>query len=274
MAVSPFGATRHATAADGLALAYAIAPARQPGAPRIALLHSLALDRRFWTGVAAAIDGRAELLAMDCRGHGASGRDAGPTPVARMADDLAVVLDDAGWDRALVCGCSMGGTIALAFAAAHPARCTALVAIDTTAWYGPDAPQAWEDRAAKAEAGGMAALLPFQHARWLSPGFRAAHPEVEAAADAVFLANDVASYGAACRMLGTTDLRDAITAIAVPTLVMVGTDDGATPPAMAEEIARRIPGASLHPLAGARHLTPLERPAEIAEALLGLAIPR
>ncbi len=261
--------TRHATAADGLSLAYAIAPA--PGAPRIALLHSLALDHRFWNGVAAAIDGRAELLALDCRGHGASGRDAGPVPVSRMANDLAAAMDHAGWDRALVCGCSMGGTIALAFAAAHPARCTALVPIDTTAWYGPDAPRAWDDRAAKAEAGGMAALLPFQHARWLSPAFRAAHPEVEAAADAVFLANDVASYAAACRMLGTTDLREAITAIRVPTLVMVGTDDGATPPAMAEEIVRRIPGATLHPLEGARHLTPLERPAEIAEALLDLA---
>lgn len=266
-----FGATRHATADDGVVLAYGIASARRAGAPRIALLHSLALDRHFWNGVATAIDGQAELLAMDCRGHGASGRDAGPVPVGRMADDLAVVLNHAGWDRALVCGCSMGGTIALAFAAAHPARCTALVAIDTTAWYGPDAPKAWEDRAAKAEEGGMAALLPFQHARWLSPGFRESHPEVEAAADAVFLANDVASYGAACRMLGTTDLRQAITAIRMPTLVMVGTEDGATPPAMAEEIARRIPGAILQPLEGARHLTPLERPAEIAAALLRMA---
>ncbi|WP_203076472.1 alpha/beta fold hydrolase [Falsiroseomonas ponticola] len=265
----PFAATRIARAADGLALAYAIAPA--PGAPRIALLHSLALDRHFWNQVAAAIGGRAELLAMDCRGHGASGRDAGPTPVSRMADDLAAVLDDAGWDRALVCGCSMGGTIALAFAVAHPARCTALVPIDTTAWYGPEAPQAWGDRAAKAEEAGMAALLPFQHARWLSPAFREAHPEVEAAADAVFLANDVASYAAACRMLGQADLREAIAAIRVPTLVMVGTDDGATPPAMAEEIVRRIPGATLQPLEGARHLTPLERPAEIAAALLRLA---
>ncbi|WP_439551258.1 alpha/beta fold hydrolase [Falsiroseomonas sp.] len=265
-----FAATQHARASDGLALAYGIAPARKAGAPRIALLHSLALDRSFWNGVVTAIDGQAELLAMDCRGHGASGQDAGPVPVRRMADDLAAVLDHAGWDRALVCGCSMGGTIALAFAASHPERCTTLVAIDTTAWYGPEAPKAWEDRAVKAEAGGMAALLPFQHARWLSPGFRESHPQVEAAADAVFLANDVASYGAACRMLGTTDLRQTITAICMPTLVMVGTDDGATPPAMAEEIARRIPGAVLQPLEGARHLTPLERPAEIAAALLRL----
>lgn len=271
MPVSPFSATRHATGTDGLSLAYGIAAARRPGALRIALLHSLALDRRFWDGVALAIDGQAELLALDCRGHGASGRDAGPIPVERMADDLAAVLDHAGWDRALIVGCSMGGTIALAFAARHAGRCTGLVAIDTTAWYGPEAPQAWEDRAARAEAGGMAALLPFQHARWLSPAFREAHPEVEAAADAAFLANDVPSYGAACRMLGTTDLRDAITSIRVPTLVMVGAEDGATPPSMAEEIVRRIPGARLQPLPGARHLTPLERPAEIAAALLRMA---
>jgi 3-oxoadipate enol-lactonase len=269
--MSVFGELRRARAEDGAGLAYAIAPAARPGAPRIALLHSLALDHRFWTGVAAAISGAAELLALDCRGHGASDPAPGPMTAERMADDLAVVLDHAGWARATVCGCSMGGTVALAFAARHPARTAALVAIDTTAWYGPDAPRAWAVRAAKAEAEGMAALLPFQHARWLSPAFRAAHPEVEAAADAVFLANHVPSYAAACHMLGNADLRDAIASIRAPTLVMVGSEDGATPPAMSEEIVRRIEGATLQVLEGARHLTPLERPAEIAAALLRMA---
>lgn len=91
-----------------------------------------------------------------------------------MADDLAAVLDHAGWDRALIAGASMGGNVALAFAARH--RATAgLLAIDTTAWYGPTAPSDWARRADIARQGGMAALLEFQRARWLSDEF-AAHP--------------------------------------------------------------------------------------------------
>lgn len=264
---SLFKVERRVVADDGTGIAYAIAPAVKAGAPRVALVHSLALDRTFWDGVAAAVGGDMELLALDCRGHGASDRAPGPYTVERMADDLAAVMDDAGWNNALIVGCSMGGCVALAFAARHPGRTAALVAMDTTAWYGPDAPEAWAGRAARARAGGMAALLPFQHDRWLSPAFRVEHPEVEAAADAVFLRNDVACYEATCLMLGTADLREAVRNIVAPTTVIVGSDDTATPPAMAEEIVRRVKGARLQVLEGARHLTALERPGDIADLL-------
>lgn len=262
---------RRATARDGTGIAYAVTPAARAGAPRVALVHSLALDQSFWNGVVAAIGGEMEVLALDCRGHGASDRAPGPYTVEQMADDLADVLDHAGWADAMIAGCSMGGCVALAFAARHPVRTTALVAMDTTAWYGPDAPEAWARRADRAREGGMAALLPFQHERWLSPAFRADHPEVEAAADAVFLRNDIACYAATCQMLGAADLREAIGAITAPTTVLVGSDDTATPPAMAEEIVRRIPGAHLRLLEGARHLTPLECPNLVAHVLKGVA---
>lgn len=261
-----------ARAADGTTIAYATAPAASPDAPRVALVHSLALDHGFWDGVARSVSGRLSLLALDCRGHGASARAPGPYDAALMADDLASALDDAGWDRALVAGCSMGGCVAIAFASRHPDRTAGLLAIDTTAWYGPDAPTAWAARAERARQGGMAALLPFQRDRWFSAGFRAAHPDVEAHHEAVFLANDTACYAAACAMLGATDLRAAAQDIRAPTAVVVGEEDHATPPAMADELAALIPGATLTVLRGARHLTPIERPAEIAEALLALTV--
>jgi 3-oxoadipate enol-lactonase len=257
---------RFATAADGCRIAYAITGA----GPRVALVHSLALDRHFWDAVVAEAAGRFEMLALDCRGHGASG-GRGPFTAEMMADDLAAVLDDAGWDRALIAGASMGGSVALTFAARHPARTAGLLAIDTTAWYGPTAPADWARRAGLAQAGGMAALLEFQRARWLSEAFRAAHPEVQAAQEAVFLRSDVEAYGAACAMLGALDARDAIRGISAPTAVLVGEEDHATPPAMAQAIADAIPGATLKVLAGARHLTPLECPHEVVAALKGLA---
>lgn len=265
MTMSP---PRFARAADGCRIAYQITPG-MPGAPRVALVHSLALDHRFWDAVIEVAAGAFEVLALDCRGHGASVAT-GRFTAALMADDLAAVLDDAGWDRAIITGASMGGSVALAFAARYPARTQALLAIDTTAWYGPTAPADWARRAGMAKEGGMAALLEFQRARWLSDAFRAAHPEVQAAQEAIFLRMPIDAYAAACAMLGELDLRAAITGLSVQAAVLVGEEDGATPPSMARDIAERIPGAAFTVLPGARHLTPLERPHEVVAALAAL----
>jgi 3-oxoadipate enol-lactonase len=248
MAMQGFGETRTAQAVDGCPIAYAIAAGRTD-APRVALIHSLALDRHFWGAVVAEAAGGFEMLALDCRGHGASG-GTGPFTAPLMADDLAAVLDHAGWNRCLVAGASMGGSVALAFAARHHARTAGLLAVDTTAWYGPTAPEDWARRAGVARTGGMAALLEFQRARWLSDAFRADHPQVQAAQEAIFLRTGIEPYAAACGMLGALDLRAAIPGITAPTAVLVGEEDGATPPAMAEAIATGDSGATLEMLKG------------------------
>jgi 3-oxoadipate enol-lactonase len=68
-------------------------------------------------------------------------------------------------------------------------------------------------------------------------------------------------------MLGACDMRPLLGTIAVPTTVLVGEEDYATPPAMAELMANAIDGAELHVLPKLRHLTPLEKPGLIAERL-------
>ena len=78
------------------------------------------------------------------------------------------------------------------------------------------------------------------------------------------------AYAQTCRMLGACDLRAGLPTIKVPTAIVVGEEDYATPPAMAEAMHEAIAGSTLTVLRGARHLTPLERPAEIAAALDGL----
>jgi 3-oxoadipate enol-lactonase len=82
-----------------------------------------------------------------------------------------------------------------------------------------------------------------------------------------FLRNDVAAYAETCRMLGACDLRAGLASIRVPTAIVVGEEDYATPPAMAEAMHKAIAASALTVLPGARHLTPLERPDQIAAAL-------
>ena len=165
----------------------------------------------------------------------------------------------------------MGGCIAQAFAALYPERATAICLIDTTAWYGADAPPQWRERAATARTRGMGALVQFQTTRWFGDAFRAAHPEVERALLEVFLANDVACYEATCEMLGTTDLRALLALLRMPVAIVVGAEDYATPVAMAESLHAAIPHSTLSVLPGARHLTPVERPQDISSQILGLA---
>jgi len=260
-------------AKDGTRLSYKIWPATNTAAalPCIVLVHSLAMDHSFWSPVAEKIAGAAEILAPDCRGHGASGKPQGPYTVELFAEDLASVMDDVSWDKAIIAGCSMGGCVALAFAAAYPERVEALGLIDTTAYYGDDAPMAWEERAQKALEGGMDKLIGFQKSRWFGDAFREANADVVEGAINVFLANDIQAYAETCRMLGACDVRAAMPNFKVPTRVIVGEEDYAAPVAMAEAMRDAIPGASMLVIEKARHLTPLEVPELIAKELLELA---
>lgn len=256
---------------DGTRLAYSL---RGMGTDGAVLVHSLAMDGEFWRPVADRLAMQMSVLTYDCRGHGGSDKPAGPYTVELFAHDLADLLDHVGWTSALVAGASMGGCISLAFAAAYPARTAALGLIDTTAWYGAEAPKQWAERAGKAAADGLAALVAFQTTRWFGDKFRAKHPEVVQECVDVFLKNDVKAYVETCKMLGAADIRAALPGMTIPTAIVVGDEDYATPVAMAEALHRAIKGSTLTVLKGARHLTPLEAPGCIAEELSALAARR
>jgi 3-oxoadipate enol-lactonase len=134
------------------------------------------MDRSFWNFVAPALAEKTAVLTYDCRGHGASDKPKGPYRVEQFAGDLADLLDHVGWRSAIVAGASMGGCITLAFAAAYPARATALGLFDTTAWY--NAADKWEERAATAETKGLEAMIEFQTTRWFTDAFRAQRKDV------------------------------------------------------------------------------------------------
>ena len=258
------------TTRDGTRLAYALQGPQDRGAG-IALVHSLAMDRAFWQPVAGKLAVEMPVLSYDCRGHGQSDKPKGPYTVELFARDLADLLDHVGWRSAIVAGASMGGCVSLAFSAAFPSRVAALGLIDTTAWYGAEAPQQWAERAARAAKDGMSALVEFQTTRWFGDRFRAEHPSVVGESVDAFLRNDVDAYVETCRMLGAADLRAALPGMTMPTAIVVGDEDYATPVAMAEALQRAIKGSTLTVLTGARHLTPLEVPERIAGELSALA---
>lgn len=232
--------------------------------PPVIAIHALAMDGSMWCDAVSFIRSDVTVFAIDCRGHGQSDKPRGPYSTERFAKDVVDALDQLGHARAIIAGCSMGGTTALALAGRYPDRVEGLSLFDMTAWYGDDAPSKWEHRAQIALSGGMSALTEFQLGRWFSPGFLSARPEVAERVLGIFLANDTSAYAETCRMLGRADERGCLGNYKGPAALTVGEHDFATPVAMAEEVAKGIPQATLTVIPNARHFTPFEMPEEIA----------
>jgi 3-oxoadipate enol-lactonase len=252
---------------DGAKLIYELR-GRAGDAPPVVLIHSLGMDRTFWDAVTPALTDTTAVLVYDCRGHGRSDKPQGPYRVEQFADDLADLMDHVGWRCAVIAGASMGGCVALAFAAAYPMRAAALGLFDTTAWY--DAPDKWEERAVTAETKGLDALVEFQTTRWFTDAFRARRKDAVDASVAVFLANAPRAYAQTCRMLGACNLTAALPRLAMPAHIAVGEEDYATPVVMSQTLHRGIAGSTLTIIEKARHLTPLEYPERIAAELRAL----
>ncbi len=252
------------TTSDGCLIDYTLQAGPHLIAPRLALIHSLALDRTIWDGVVRELAGDVHILTYDCRGHGKSGKPAGPYSVEQYARDLAELFDHVGWTSATVAGCSMGGCVAQAFGGLYPERATALGLIDTTAWYGAEAPKQWRERAVNVKVNGLGGLVDFQLSRWFGDQFRAEHADVVQATARVFLASDLEAYASTCILLGDADVRPFHAAMKMPVAVIVGEEDYATPIAMARQMHESIAGSTLTILPGARHLTPIESAQRIA----------
>jgi 3-oxoadipate enol-lactonase len=225
----------------------------------VLLMHPLALSKELWRPLIEPPQGL-RFLALDARGHGQTPWDGKPFSVDDMAADAAALLEALGLPRAAAVGLSMGGTTAAMLAAQQPQLVSSLVLIDTTACYGEDRVTEWEDRAVRASSVARAEQIEFQIERWFSVRTVEQNPDVVGRVSAIFEATDSLAHAAACRALGGVDVRGLLGFISAPTLVIVGAEDFATPPAMAQRLHAGIPGSRLEILDHARHLSVMDEP--------------
>jgi pimeloyl-ACP methyl ester carboxylesterase len=241
----------------------------------VVLLHAFPLDSRMWLPQVEALAGY-QVIVPDLRGFGSARERA--VEVAHMdllADDVARLLDDRGLDQAVLCGLSMGGYVALAFARRHPERLGGLVLCDTRA--GADSQEQAAARLAMAErvlSQGVGFVAEAMLSRLLGETTREQRPDLVERVKEIILDQDPRGIAGAQRGLAARpDSTPALAEVTVPTLVIVGAEDQTAGPEEGRTLATGIRDARLVQVQGAGHLVNLEQPDPVNEALLDFVAP-
>jgi 3-oxoadipate enol-lactonase len=232
-------------------------------APPLLLLHSIGTNLHVWDGPAEILSRGFRIVRLDLRGHGLTQVTPGPGSIAALAEDVLTALDALGIARAHIAGLSLGGMVAQTITAMAPARALSLIPVDTAMAIPP--PELWHQRAATVRAQGMAAITDAVIPRWVTPGFM--NDPATSGLRQMLLRTDPEGYAAAGEAIAAADLTAATSALRLPALVIVGDQDVATPLAAAEAMRDAIPGARLAVIAGASHISTVEQPAAVADAI-------
>ena len=225
--------------------------------PGVLLSHGFSASSTMWREQIAALEDRYRVMTWDMWGHGQSDYPDDPDAYseAHSVADMAAILDACGLQEAVIGGLSLGGCASLAFHLHHPGRTAGLMLFDTSPGFKKDAARdAWNEtahgRAAAFEAEGLAALGD-------APALR-----IAAHRDASGLAH------AARGMLAQFDdsMIQSLPTIAVPTLVLVGSEDVRFH-AATDYMAGKIPGAQKVVIDDAGHEANMDQPAAFNQAM-------
>ncbi len=231
--------------------------------PPILFIHSLGTNNYLYRDQIAALKTRYRCIAPDCRGHGASTYNATFT-VEDVAADHKAVLDHLGIDHCHIVGLSMGGPIALCLNARWPGIAKSLVLADSFARVRDGA----EDRIyATQEAVAYLSMREFgsQYAGdRLMP--TTAIEKVDELAEEISKCPPKA-YVDTARAIFTHDASADLAKVKVPTLILIGDHDDATPMAESDFIGERIDGSEIRVIADAGHLSAIDNPAAFSAEL-------
>jgi 3-oxoadipate enol-lactonase len=227
-------------------------------APVLVLSNSLGCALAMWEPQLPALAEHFRVLRYDQRGHGRSPVPAGPYSIDDFGRDVVELLDSLGLERVCFCGLSLGGAVGMWLGVHAPERLERLALCCTAARFAT--PEIWAERAAAVrEAQSVEPLADAVMERWFTARFRTEHPERVAEVRKMLVETPAEGYAASCDALQVCDQRAALPQISVPTLVVAGAEDPATPPAQAEELVAAVPGSRLEVIPDTAHLANIEQ---------------
>ena len=235
--------------------------------PWVTLSHSLACRLEMWDEEVRRLSKRFTVLAYDSRGHGETSAPAGAYTLDMIADDIKGLFDHLGVKRSHWIGLSMGGVFGLATALRYPGIFSSIVLADTSSKLSEEGIAAFRQRVATVRAGSMESMVEPTLKRWFKDSFRAREPGLMARVADWIRKTPLEGYCGTSAAIPTIDVTHRLGEITVPCLVIVGADDIAMPPSMAQTLARHLPDAELVVIPDAGHLSNLEQPEAFNAAL-------
>ncbi len=233
---------------DGLRIRYL----KAGSGPPVIFIHGLGGRAEAWLYQLSRLRGKYTGVALDLRGFGESEKPPVTPTLGDFARDVIGVLDWIGVDKTILVGSSMGGMVALKAYEAEPKRIRMMVLSNT-------APRVRIDLSIleRVASGDREA------SRIIASRLTQARASFDRLVDA-----DPRYLLRVARMINREDLTGLLHRVHVPTLLIAGELDVITPPRVMEEMASRMPNAVLRIIAGAGHLSHIEKPREYTRLLM------
>ena len=254
---------------NGLNLNYSLAG--ESAAPPVLFVHGFPFSLEMWREQIDAVAAEGfRAVAYDIRGHGMSDVGDGQYTIESHVDDLFALLDHLKIPKSVIVGLSMGGYIALRALEREPGRFVGAVLCDTRSE--PDTDEGRVKRAASVrsvkKSGSYAYAADYVKMMFAQETFSANPAAVESIRQIISRTPPLSIAGTLIALAARTDTTASLEKISVPTLILVGERDAVTPLPSSQSMKAKIPGAELHIVPGAGHLSNLDNPAYFNEKLL------
>ncbi|MBA0052145.1 4-carboxymuconolactone decarboxylase [Streptomyces sp. AJS327] len=234
-------------------------------APVLVLGPALGSTWHMWDRQIPELTRHWRVLRFDLPGHG--GSPAHPADsVDTLAERLLATLDTLGVGRFGYAGCSLGAAVGVRLALAAPERVSSLALVSSSPRYGT--PDSWRQRGVIVRTNGLDTIARQTPERWFTSDFTQAQPAIVEWGVQMVRTTDPGCYIALCEALASFDVTGSLGRIGVPTLVVTGSEDEATPPSDARAMVAGVPDARLAIVPGAAHLTPVEQPGAVTDLLI------
>lgn len=224
--------------------------------------NSLGTDFRIWLPLFDELGEEVSVLLYDSRGHGLTEGGDAPFTMDDLVEDLSALIDHVGIKKANFCGLSVGGMVVQGLWAKRPDLFRKLILCNTAPKIGT--PEVWNPRIDAVTKDGLASIAEGVMERWFTPDFHADRAEELAGYQMMLTRQSAAAYAATCAAIRDADFTAVLPTVTVPTLVVVGDQDGATPPELVEAAAKLIPGARFEIIETSGHIPCIEQPEALA----------
>ena len=238
----------------------------EDGAP-VVFANSLGTDLRLWDPILPLLAPGLRIIRFDKRGHGLSSCPPAPYSMGSMITDTERLLDHLNVRDCVFVGLSIGGMIAQGLAVKRLDMIRALVLSNTATKIGNR--DIWAERIAAVEQGGIESLADAVMERWFSADFMESEPEECDKVRDMIRNTKVSGFCGCCRAIQGLDLTDRISAITVPTQMIVGEDDPGTPVAAHQVMHEKIAGSELVVIPNALHFSNVEQKDAFNDAYMG-----